>query len=183
RRGGPRHPGPRREREPAPGHVRARLPGRDPVPAAPGRAKLTIGDAFPFRKRRGRPGLPICRPHRPLISVAPGLRRRTRRFEGRRLNGERFRARGEHEMTSPLDPVEITALMGMPLRGSASLAELVVDASLRPAELQKGLNLLQRRNLVVSEETPQRYRLTALGRSALRSLDSSRSDSLTGPAL
>lgn len=87
-------------------------------------------------------------------------------------------------MTSPLEPVEISALVSLPLRGAASLAELVVDASLRPAELQKGLHLLQRRNLVSSsEDAPQRYRLTPLGRSARRSLDSHRLDSPSGPAI
>jgi hypothetical protein len=87
-------------------------------------------------------------------------------------------------MTSPLEAVEVNALASLPLRGEASLAELVVDTSLKPAELQEGLRLLERRNLIVSSpEAPQRYRLTGLGRSARRSLDSRRFDSLAGPAI
>jgi DNA-binding PadR family transcriptional regulator len=87
-------------------------------------------------------------------------------------------------MASPLEPIEISILISLPLRGGASLAELVVDAGLSPAELQRGLRQLQLRNLVDSyEEQSQYYRLTPLGRSTRRSLDSFRVDSLSGPAV
>ena len=69
-------------------------------------------------------------------------------------------------MTSPLESVEVSALASLPMRGDVSLAELVVDTSLKPGELQEGLRLLERRNLIVSSAVaPQRYRLTGLGRS------------------
>jgi hypothetical protein len=87
-------------------------------------------------------------------------------------------------VTSPLEPAEITALASLPLRGTASLAELVVDAGLGPSDLQRALHLLQRRKLVLSPaDTPREYGLTALGRSARRSLESARADSVSGPAI
>jgi hypothetical protein len=87
-------------------------------------------------------------------------------------------------MTSPFEPVELAALLSLPPRGVASLPELVVDAAMTPSHLREGLRLLQRRNLVeIDDETPARYRLTIIGRSVRRALESSRTDALSGPAI